>query len=212
VRRQIDSIKALGIQNFEILIVSSKTPGHESIKWLQFEDKLGTNWITRKKNILAQNAKYENLVLMHDYIGLDKDWATGFEIFGDNWNVALTRVEDFYGRRFYDWASWDSPTYPRYSPIPYSVKDHTSHQFVPGAYWVAKTQFMLDNPLNEELFWGDSEDVEWSLRVREKGLVFNPYSKVRHLKKHRGFKFYRSINNDGLQIRPRPDFLNWEKI
>jgi hypothetical protein len=212
VKHQISLIKAQGLSEYEILVVSPQKPEDEMLKWVPFFEGLGTNWITRKKNLLAQNALHENLVLMHDYIGLHKDWAAGFEIFGNNWNLVLTRVEDFYGRRFYDWASWDSPIYPKYSPIPYSRKDHTSHQFIPGAYWVAKTEFMLDNPLDENLLWGQSEDVEWSLRVRNRGLVFNPYSKVRHLKKHRGFKFSRSINNDGLQICPRPDFLNWEQI
>jgi hypothetical protein len=212
VHRQISSIRAQGLSEFEILIVSSQKPEDKKVKWVPFPEELGTNWITRKKNFLAQNARHENLVVMHDYIGLHKDWAAGFEIFGNSWNIALTRVEDIAGRRFYDWAAWDSVIYPRYAPIPYSKKDHTSYQFIPGAYWVVKTQFMLDYPLNEKLSWGQSEDVEWSLRVREKGLVFNSYSKVCHLKKHRGFKFYRSINNDGLQIYPRPDFLNWEQI
>lgn len=165
-----------------------------------------------QKNLLAQHARHENLVVMHDYVGLHKDWAAGFEIFGSGWNVVLTRVEDVFGRRFYDWTSWDSSVYPEYAPIPYSVKDHTSYQFIPGAYWVAKTQFMLENPLDESLLWGQSEDVEWSLRVREKGLVFNPFSRVRLLKRHRGFRLYRSINGGGLQIRPRPDYLNWETI
>ena len=212
VNRQIKSIRAQGISEYEILVVSPQKPEDEAVKWVPFSEKLHTNWITRKKNLLAQNACHENLVLMHDYIGLEKDWAAGFEIFGNSWNIVLTRIEDISGRRFYDWVSWDSPIYPKYAPIPYSKKDHTSFQFIPGAYWVAKTEFMLANPLDESLSWGESEDVEWSLRVRDKGLVFNPYSKVRHLKRHRGFKFSRSINNDGLQICPRPDFLNWEQI
>ena len=39
--------------------------------------------------------------------------------------------------------------------------------YISGAYWIAKKEFMLKNPLNEILKWGQGEDVEWSLRVRE---------------------------------------------
>jgi hypothetical protein len=39
--------------------------------------------------------------------------------------------------------------------------------YVSGAYWVAKKQFMTDYPLNEDLSWGEGEDVEWSYRARK---------------------------------------------
>ena len=39
--------------------------------------------------------------------------------------------------------------------------------YISGAYWVAKKKFMLENMLNEKLKWGQSEDVEWSIRVRK---------------------------------------------
>jgi hypothetical protein len=197
---------------FEILVIGGRPIYGDNLRHIEFHEPKGPGRISRKKNLLAFSARFENIVLAHDYIGFDSDWASGFEIFGGDWNLSMNRVEDIFGRRFYDWVSWDSPSYAKYAPIPYSKKDHTSFQFVPGAYWVAKTQFMLDHPLNEELLWGESEDIEWSLRVRTKGLAFNPYSKVRHLKRHRGFKYTRSINDDGFQICARPDYLNWEPI
>ena len=197
---------------FEILVIGGKPVYGENLRHIEFQEPKGPGRISRKKNLLALHAKFENIVIAHDYIAFHRDWAAGFEIFGGDWNLSMTRVEDIFGRRFYDWISWDSPNFAKYDPIPYSNKDHTLFQFVPGAYWVAKTQFMLDYPLNEDLMWGESEDIEWSLRVRTKGLAFNPYSKVRHLKRHRGFRFTRSINNDGFQICARPDYFNWDQI
>lgn len=208
---QLKSIWDYAPKGSEVIVVGGSNPG-KGVSHIPFDDSQKSGWITRKKNLIAQNAQNEHVVIMHDYVSISPDWVSGFKIFGTDWNVAMTRVEDIFGRRFYDWVSWDSEEYDRYAPIPYSRKDHTSYQFIPGSYWVAKTQFMLDNPLDESLSWGQSEDIEWSLRVRSKDLVFNPYSKVRHLKKHRGFRFSHSINNDGLQIYPRPDFLNWEQL
>jgi hypothetical protein len=39
--------------------------------------------------------------------------------------------------------------------------------YISGAYFCVKKDFYLANPLNESLFWGESEDVEWSCRVRK---------------------------------------------
>ena len=49
-----------------------------------------------------------------------------------------------------------------------------------------KKSFMSKYPLNEELTWGEGEDVEWSKRIRRKTkLKFNEYSYVQFLKKKR---------------------------
>jgi hypothetical protein len=52
-----------------------------------------------------------------------------------------------------------------------------------GSYWVAKKEVMEEFPLNEDLLWGQSEDVEWSKRIREKyNFSINENSKVKLLK------------------------------
>ena len=55
--------------------------------------------------------------------------------------------------------------------------------YISGAYWVAKKDFMTKNKLNEQLLWGEGEDVEWSKRVRKKiEFDFNELSTVKLLK------------------------------
>jgi hypothetical protein len=39
--------------------------------------------------------------------------------------------------------------------------------YVSGSVMIARKEFMLKNPLDENLAWGEAEDVEWSLRVRK---------------------------------------------
>jgi hypothetical protein len=52
-----------------------------------------------------------------------------------------------------------------------------------------KKQVALDNPFNEELTHGQAEDVEWSLRVRNRYVVkCNGNSIVKHNKWHRDAK------------------------
>jgi hypothetical protein len=58
-----------------------------------------------------------------------------------------------------------------------------------GGFVVAKTQLIIDNPFNEQLSWGQADDVEWSLRVRHRyKYVCNSKSAVRHNKVHRDAK------------------------
>ena len=40
--------------------------------------------------------------------------------------------------------------------------------YISGAYWVAKRSFMIKNPLDEELAWGESEDVGGSKELEQK--------------------------------------------
>jgi hypothetical protein len=163
------------------------------VRHIPFDENQNPGWITRKKNLVAINAKYENLVICHDYLLFMPGWSEGFLEFGFEWNIAMTRVSDIKGRRFYDWVSWDHPSLPRYSAVDYADSSASEYLFIPGAYWIVKKSFMLENPLNENLVWGESEDVEWSIRVRNFGYRMNPHSEVRHIKKHRGFKWWKPI-------------------
>ena len=55
--------------------------------------------------------------------------------------------------------------------------------YISGAYWVAKKSVMEQEPLNENLCWGESEDVEWSYRIRQNyRYKMNPYTSVKLLK------------------------------
>ena len=43
---------------------------------------------------------------------------------------------------------------------------------------VVKNIFFSQNPLNNLLFWGQGEDVEWSLRVRRKDKLIKRFDLV----------------------------------
>lgn len=67
--------------------------------------------------------------------------------------------------------------------IPYNFSNLTKYMYISGTYWISKKNVMLEFPLNEKLSWGESEDVEWSKRVREKYIFeMNENSSVSFLK------------------------------
>jgi hypothetical protein len=175
----VDSIQSLNIpqDKYEILIVGQTGVQSHNTRLIPFQDPHNKIWITKKKNILVQNAKFQNIVLTHDYVVFDKDWYTNFIPFGEDWDVCMNRIVNLDGLRFRDWTTWP----PGF--VPYDDISKTDQMYVSGTYWCAKKDFMLANPLDENLMWCESEDVEWSLRVRNFWKYrANPKSIVRFLK------------------------------
>ena len=84
------SIEALNIPEYEILVVGGEKPQDTDIcKFIQFDESQKPGWTTRKKNIIAETAQYENVVLMHDYYVFDKDWYKNMVEFSEtvNWDI-----------------------------------------------------------------------------------------------------------------------------
>jgi GT2 family glycosyltransferase len=187
----INSIKNLHIKNYEIIFIgdgiTSENIIGENIKHIKFDETIKQGWITKKKNIIAKSAKYEIIVMMHDYHVFDKDWYEKFLIFGDNWDICCTSQIMIDGRRnFVDWALWDKPGFGKGQTWDYNDWNETKYMYISGAFFLVKKYVLLNEPFNESLTWNQSEDVEWSLRVREKyKIVCNGSSVVRHNKSHR---------------------------
>lgn len=180
----ISSIQRLQISDCEILVIGSPTLTIPSVRQIPFDETIKSGWLTKKKNTLVNQASHENVVVLHDYFEFDPGWYDGFLAFGDDWEICCNPQHLIDGRRhFTDWVTWDDPDHPRYTPLPYSEQSRTRYQYVSGGYYVVKKHV---EPLNEALGWGELEDVEWSLRVREhRVIVCNAGSVVRHNKRHR---------------------------
>lgn len=156
---------------------------NRSLKKLFFR----TGAICHKKNLAAREARYDKLCIMHDYVGLVEGWINGFERFGEEWDVAMTVVLNADGSRHRDWMCWNHPLLMSNTSIneaclmPYDT--YSKHMYLSGTYFCVKKEFFLKNPLNEKLFWGEGEDVEWSMRVRDvTQFKMNTHSCARYLK------------------------------
>ena len=148
---------------------------------LNFDESIKPAWITKKKNLITQHARYDNVVYMHDYIKLRQGWYNGFCIFDKRnckWQVQMNKIINLDGTRYRDWVSWKEKVIKPYHWI--GQKD----MYISGAYWVAKKNFMEKYPLDESKSWGESEDVEWCSRWKDKEQVYymNTHSGVQLLK------------------------------
>jgi len=188
----VQSIESQNIDNYEILFIGDtdkdiSTISGESIAHIHFDDSVKPRWITRKKNILAETAKYENLVMMHDYHVFDAGWYSAFSDFTEDWEICSCQQLFVNGHRVpMDWSLWDKPGAGRAWALDYDNWSETQYMYLAGAFFIAKKYVMLEEPLNEDLVWNEEEDVEWSYRVRDKyRMVCNGSAIVRHNKWHR---------------------------
>lgn len=164
-----------------------------SLKYLPYEgsaDKPGH--ITKKKNMIADIAFFDNLCLMHDYFRIPEDFCQHIPA---KYNIYVVPIRTLEGKQHSDWvvnpnklqAYIDSTpgaaedlmkvapheNAPKYvCGVPYSMTSLIPIQYISGGFITIKTNIMRDNPFDENLFWGDAEDLVWSEKVVPKyGLV-----------------------------------------
>jgi hypothetical protein len=210
----INSIVKNNIPEYEIIIVgNSKISESNKIKIIEFDESVKRAWITKKKNIIVQNAMYENIVLLHDYIILDDNWYEGFLKFGENYDWCVTRIINKNGYRFRDYTlfplhlgeltHYDNNYYGHYCLFPYdfenSIKTNAS-MYISGSYYVIKKSVALKHPLNEDLLHGGGEDLEYSARLHSNGIFIkcNAYSTVHLLKQKDQCHWEREMDTEHL--------------
>jgi len=176
---------------YEVIVVGGNQAYKEdNYTVIPFDETKKKRWITRKKNIITENARFSNIVYMHDYVALGKDWFRNFEeIHRGVAPIMMTPIINADGTRYRDWTLWPHDLDDiwgkdtRECLLPYDVDNLTQYMYISGAYWIAWKSVMEKFPLNEELGWGESEDVEWSKRVRQKyKFTMNKHSPVHLLK------------------------------
>jgi hypothetical protein len=187
----LKSIRALSIPEYEIILIGGGNSDFivfaEDVKVVDFDESQKPRWITRKKNILVNEAKYNNIVLMHDYHVFDKDWYENFKSFGTDWDICSCPQYLITGARNpMDWSLWDKPDHGRAWSLNYDDWSQTQYMYISGGFFIVKKHVLQEEPLDESRGWNEEEDVEWSMRVRNKYVMkCNGGSVVRHNKWHR---------------------------
>jgi hypothetical protein len=210
IETSIKTIEELKIPEYEIIIVGGQRANNNAslARYISFDEVTTPGWITRKKNLAAKQSKFENLVIMHDYFSFDYDWYKHWVEFSKetNWDIASNRILGINNQRIHtDWTTYDHPVYPQGFPLPYDDWTNTKNQYISGGYFLVKRHIFIEYPLNENLTWNEEEDVDWSLRIRNKfKIVCNGKSTVRHTKWHSHLycwnkldkKFKKMFNNE----------------
>ena len=188
IERSINSIRALKIPSYEIIICGRY--GGEiagDIKYLHFTEKDDKGWITKKKNLICDEASYNNIVVFHDRISFSKDWLEGMRKWGANFEVLSFPI--YYPNEKilrYNWdtmgffASKEKLNKLRSTSGALDPTDWDPHVFIGGPVIALKKHIWSIAKWDENLFWGDSEDLELSYRQHLNGIMlrFNHFAQV----------------------------------
>ena len=200
-REIVDSWKRI-MPTCQIVICGPAANGSDFMDcdYIPFNEEQGADAICVKKNKITRASSADVIAFTHDYLVPCSDFFEGFERFGYDWDVCMTRIANVDGTRFRDWSLSPEVELPAHRSrerlLPYSYMPDQTKMYVSGAFWVAKRQTMMDYPLNEDLKWGEGEDVEWSERIMPHvKYVMNGHSTMKLLKPKR-----RSFNPIGVDL------------
>ncbi|MBN2122167.1 hypothetical protein JW721_03860 [Candidatus Micrarchaeota archaeon] len=176
VDRIIEAIISQGIPKVQIIVCGKyeNKNGYE-IDYLPFSEKDRQGWITRKKNMVMENAKYENVVVVHDRVFPSRGWYAGMKKYGNYFDaLSCVLVNEETGKREGDWIA-NIPMIAGH--LDYSDWDEKVR--INGPLIVLKKSAWKKAPWNEHLFWNEAEDFELGERQNRAGVLlrFNPYSK-----------------------------------
>lgn len=185
-KKVVTSIENQNVKFYEIIIIGgSNIYKNSNLKHIEFDESIKKSWITKKRNIFFEEAKYEILVCMHDYLTLDLDWYKGLIRYGDKFDILSNKIIKKNGQRHYDWNlsrhnrnRFDKQILSTNQKLlPYSVSHLSNYMYISGAFIILKEHVANKYKFNESLAWQQGEDVEWSHRVRkEYTFQFNPNS------------------------------------
>ncbi len=161
------------------------------VKFFKFDETVKAGWITKKKNILTRLAQYDTCVLTHDYYFLpDNEIFKYFntvdfkikklfvpQIFTkeglhhSDYVVHPKSMEQIFGL-YPDVKQTCEITSPNENPIyvcrvsnddVYTINN--KNFYISGGLIIAKTLFLLEFPQNENLAWGEAEDLDWTYNI-----------------------------------------------
>lgn len=173
VNRFIASIEAYCDEPHEIIVVSPVPLGslaqRPNVRVVLFADRDELGWITRKKNLIGEQARYSDILVCHDRFELAPDFVPSFRSWGYSYGIAAARVRMPDGRRALDWAVVSSENHVWSAGGLLDYRATSRYVYVPGGATIIRRAFWRDFRWNENLFWNEHEDVELCRRIQRAG-------------------------------------------
>jgi hypothetical protein len=155
----------------------------DSLRVVYIDDvsKDGRFLISKKKNFLINNLKYENCILIHSRIQFEpntlKNLNTNFEFISPQINL----IEGNIKKRYIDFNHMGSYDPTRitvgklvlsdYKPSNYLNKLKYGQVYIDGGCMIFKRSILIKIPLNNNLAWFENEDVELASRIHNGGYL-----------------------------------------
>ena len=177
-QREIDSIRALNIPRYEILVGGDVPAGLDQVTVVSLPEAAREGRLGAMRNQLVERAQYGHVVVADDDLLFQPDFHLGLLEFGEDYEVQCVRFLNPDGTRYWDWATSGGPQ--GHVLLPYDQTD--PYVYVTGGLCIMKKAVADRVKWNEQLGFYQAEDSEFSCRLRQAGISirFNPHSTVVH--------------------------------
>lgn len=192
----IKSIKKQQIPQYEIIICGNyKNRPEKNITYIPFNERADRGWITKKKNLITERAKYENLCIIHDRLILNQNWYQGMKKYGNAFELLGCIQRQKNGEQAGDWLTWGGPLYEFYKIAGMEYTDWDHNTYLSGQLVIIKKRVYQKVLWDETSFWIPQTqrdlvtDGDFSFRARDLGhlIRFNPYSSCLALSWRHGY-------------------------
>tara|TARA_B100000989_G_C19523120_1_gene465305 strand:- start:298 stop:1458 length:1161 start_codon:yes stop_codon:yes gene_type:complete len=173
----IDSIKSQNIKNYEIIICGPNFSTDDK-RVINIGDVHNINDIRgpicHKKNRIIKKCKYENVAIFHDRYILPTDWFVNMKNYGNFFELLSMPNIGPFGGRVNDYTFFPAkPFQKKFKFNPLRNYNYWSDDwYSQGGVIISKKRILLDNLLDENLYWGELEDVAFSQILNLKGYFF----------------------------------------
>jgi hypothetical protein len=191
------AILNLDLPNVEVIFCGPRpagVPNDARVSAIDLDEPEPRGWITRKKNLIADRARYDNLCLLHDRYVVTPDWAEALNAYGPCYSfltfpqVYYAGVEQHFPQRYPDYqllaqeqgiqGALLSGVYDADRIFHPDYDDFSETAFCCGGLYLARRSLWNLVRQNEALFHCEWEDVSFGLECQRRGLPHrvNPFA------------------------------------
>lgn len=183
----IDSISAQTIPHYEVIVCGTSPVSvfrSPKMSYLPFNRRDDLGWITYKKNMIMDNARYENVCVIHDRIIFSEGWYEGMKKWGNCFEHMSCKIIFDGQRDASDWPCVDSVIKKNGKNLLFTsaldYRDWHRDAFVGGSMHIGKKSLFVKYPWPLSVYWNEGEDFLVSNRFLENGYIprLNIHSEV----------------------------------
>ena len=165
----IQSIKRQQILKSEIIVAGKLTAQIEGIKYIPLVEEAGSGKVAVMRNRAMQSAAYETIVMCDDDIVLDDGFVSAVANHPKRFDILCVGMRNPDGSRCWDWATIGGPSGHRLM----EEDERDEHVYVSSGIFVIRKKTLELGYFDEHLGFYQSEDVEFSQRLKSKGAIID---------------------------------------
>jgi glycosyltransferase involved in cell wall biosynthesis/tetratricopeptide (TPR) repeat protein len=167
-RRELDSIRALQLNQYEIVIAGEVPADFDAndVTIVPMPNAARNGRLGEMRNRLVEQARFPVVVVADDDMVFAPDFGDGLAGLAPDFEVCCARIRNPDGTRFWDWATHGGPR----GHVLLDEAETDPHVYVTGGLCIAKKTVFDRVKWDESLGFYQSEDLDFSSKLRAAGM------------------------------------------